>query len=76
METRILKIMELALELKKRKTEVFVHYNPNADLLRLEVYEKGWATDKNANFETRIWLDWETTNDELDRVINILTAML
>jgi hypothetical protein len=76
METRILKIMELALELKKRKTEVFVHYNPNADLLRLEVYEEGWTTDKNANFEKRIWLNWENTNDELDRVINLLRAML
>lgn len=76
METRILKIMELALELKKRKTDVFVYYNPNAELLRLQVYEEGWTTDKNANFEKLIWLDWENPNDELDRVINILRAML
>jgi hypothetical protein len=40
------------------------------------VYEEGWATDKNANFEKRIWLNWENTNDELDRVINLLRAML
>lgn len=55
---KILKIMELGLEVNSReKNTVFVNYSGHCDVLELRIHSEGWKEGKGANFFRDVYLD-------------------
>jgi len=76
MKEKVLKIMELALELKPKGVDAFVNYSPHVNALDVDFYPNGWNEDNIGLIDFYVYLHREDTNKQLDRVINQLKEML
>lgn len=55
MQNNIIKIMELAIELKEKGHHVFFEFSPHVGTTTVRVFENGWIKGKEANFNNHFY---------------------
>ena len=56
MNEKIVKILELAFDLRKKGFAVFVSYEPHIDQIQVSIYTKGWYPKINSDYDYTIYL--------------------
>lgn len=80
---KILRIMELALEINppeiekigEHKTAIFFNWSPHCNFLTVRIYEMGWYHGADS-IDREVWTDLDDADEKLDGIINELEEML
>ena len=76
MKEKVLKIMELGLEVNKKiKKSFFMSYYGNANTISIEIYRTGWSENKKADYNEHIFLDLENANKKIIETIKVLEEL-
>lgn len=76
MKEKVLKIMELGLEVNKKiKKSFFMSYYGNANGISIEIYRTGWSENKKADYNEHIFLDLESANKKIIETIKVLEEL-
>lgn len=76
MKEKVLKIMELGLEVNKKiKKSFFMSYYGNANGISIEIYHTGWSENKKADYNEHIFLDLESANKKIIETIKVLEEL-
>lgn len=76
MKEKVLKIMELGLEVNKKiKKSFFMSYYGNANGISIEIYRTGWSENKKADYNEHIFLDLESANKKIIETIKVLEKL-
>lgn len=76
MKEKVLKIMELGLEVNKKiKKSFFMSYYGNANGISIEIYSTGWSENKKADYNEHIFLDLESANKKIIETIKVLEEL-
>lgn len=76
MKEKVLKIMELGLEVNKKiNKSFFMSYYGNANGISIEIYYGGWSENKKADYNEHIFLDLESANQKIIKTIEILEEL-
>lgn len=83
---KILKVMELALQLNPEKTEhnitgnkptVFVKFSGHIASLEVVIYQSGWKEGReNTTYRMYFEEEWDNSENTLDRVIETLEKLV
>ena len=73
---KVLKIMELGLEVNKKiKKSFFMNYFGHTNSISIEIYRTGWSENKKADYNENIFLDLESANQKIIKTIEILEEL-
>ena len=76
MKEKVLKIMELGLEVNKKiKKGFFMSYFGHANGISVEIYRTGWSKNKKADYNEQIFLNLEVANQKIIKIIEILEEL-
>ena len=76
MKEKILKIMELGLEVNKKiDKSFFMSYFGHANGISVEIYRTGWSENKKADYNENIFLDLENANKKIIETIKVLEEL-
>jgi len=76
MKEKILKIMELGLEVNKKiKKSFFMSYFGHTNSISIEIYRTGWSENKKADYNENIFLDLESANKKIIETIKVLEEL-
>lgn len=76
MKEKVLKIMELGLEVNgKIKKSFFMSFFGNANGISIEIYRTGWSENKKADYNEHIFLDLESANKKIIETIKVLEEL-
>ena len=73
---KVLKIMELGLEVNKKiKNSFFMSYFGHTNGISVEIYRTGWSENKKEDYNEQIFLDLESANQKIIKTIEILEEL-
>ncbi|MGP1429484.1 MAG: hypothetical protein ACTTJX_04525 [Fusobacterium sp.] len=76
MKKKVLKIMELGLEVNRRiKKSFFMNYFGHTNSINIEIYSTGWSENKKADYNKIIFLDLENANKKIIETIKVLEEL-
>ena len=76
MKEKVLKIMELGLEVNKKiKNSFFMSYFGHTDGISVGIYRTGWSENKKADYNKTIFLDLENANEKIIETIKVLEEL-
>lgn len=72
----IVKIVEKALQINnKQKNTIFVRYSGHVEALDIEIYKKGWAEDRKADYSKSIYMCNRTSEENQEELTKILNEL-
>ncbi len=76
MKEKVLKIMELGLEVNEKiNKSFFMSYFGHANGISVEIYRTGWSENRKADYNEQIFLDLESANQKIIKTIEILEEL-
>lgn len=76
MKEKVLKIMELGLEVNKKiKNSFFMSYFGHTNSISIEIYRTGWSENKKADYNENIFLDLENASKKIIETIKVLEEL-